>query len=293
MERIWSHPYVVAICIAIALLLIGSLIVSSRSAVQPRHGGTLQVWGGISATLQDPTASGPAIAEAEASLYTDVRQGAPFSWTPVQMSGAEEASEPGFDLDTFLQELSETGRAEEGSEDGTSLADAYSFIPQGLISTNVQQKNMTAAQNALHMYGNDAGGAIQSFESIYRDSPQILKDQFEDPEDSVKRARLLELAQGLVGVGDALLSIEDVPSSARSANKALAESYRAMGDALARIPDFTAEKELLEAMLAYNASVEAFVKNYVAIATLFSISGVSFKPDEAGSVFMFTSGSAF
>ena len=120
---------------------------------------------------------------------------------------------------------------------------------------------------------------------------RVLKDQFEDPQDSPKRSALIGLAASLAGVGDALLSIESIPGEARSANTRLAGSYRDMGEKLARIPDAgTDDEERISAMLIYNAAAEEYIKNYIALVTLFSLAEVTFRADEPGSVFMFSGG---
>ena len=79
-----------------------------------------------------------------------------------------------------------------------------------------------------------------------------------------------------------------MPQEVAPANKNLAESYRAMGGKLRLIPDANTDEEKIQAMLGYNATVETFTKHYIALVTLFSLSGAIFRNDEPGSVFMFS-----
>ncbi len=119
--------------------------------------------------------------------------------------------------------------------------------------------------------------------------PQVLKDQFEDPQDAGKNTRLTDLGKSLSNVGRAIEELYDAaPPQAKSANRRLSDSYREIGGKLVLIPNAQGEKQLIDAMLAYNNAVDVFVKNYVSVATLFSASGVTFRSDEAGSVFTFT-----
>jgi hypothetical protein len=196
------------------------------------------------------------------------------------------ANEDELDLASLLSLISTSTNIAPLSEE-TSL-DAYAFIPSGLISSGSATDSRTPMQQELYNYGNEVGSTIQSFESLFRNSPQILKDQFEDRQNAAKNQALLSLAQGLQGVGVSLERMEDVPEPVKIAHGKVAASYRALGEKLAEVPKARTEQAILDAMLSYNTSVEAYIKNYVSLATIISAYDVRFKPEDPGSVFVFT-----
>jgi len=292
MQWLRSHPYIASLVGAAVLILLGAFIVWQSATVQPEDSQTI-TWKGVGARLWDQTPLTPSDqGENRENIYSEVRSGPPFYYSPASAqppSANAEAS--GSDLEALLTNLvrpaSQSGTTQTG---GTSL-DPYSFIPGGLISISSPAKERTPAQKELYDYGNEAGSHIQSFENTHRNAPQTLKDQFEDREDQAKNAGLRALADGLVGVGRALEKMEDVPAGVAAAHAKVATSYQEIGDKLSRVPDAQREQEIIDAMLAYNTAVEVYVKNYIALATLFSAYGVSFRPEDPGSVFTFTQGS--
>ena len=292
MDWLRSHPYMAAVAGTVILIIIGAIIVGKRAAVEP-GASSLRAWGGVGANLLD-TSSG---AQYEASpdqenLYTEVRSGPPFYYAPgaqvlqTQSGGAED-----LDLDELLASLSHAPK--DKSTSGSTVVDAYSFIPTGFLSTSTTQTWRTPTQLALYNYANEAASNIQSYEDLYRNAPQIMKSQFEDRQDPDKNAALLGLANSLAGVGNALLAMEEVPSQVLSAHEKLGASYREMGEKLSRIPAAKYEQDLIEAVLAYNAVAETYTKNYIALVTLFSAYGVTFKSEDPGSVFTFTNTSLY
>ena len=292
MEWIRMHPYVSALVAVGILFLVGAYIVKERTAVAPNPSSTI-AWGGGGGFLQPTTGAQYQGGPEEPDLYRRVQSGPPF-WFPASSpntSEEETQSTNTFDIEALISLISPKDSGSQTDTSGSSLfSDAYSFLPRGLIATSTPGKEYTPAQEALRAYGNEAGSYIQSFEERNRDMARVLKDQFEDRENPLKNAALVGLADGLAGVGDSLLSIEIVPEQAASANAKLAASYRAMGAKLRLIPDANTEEARIQAMLAYNATVEEFIKSYTALATLFSLSEVTFRTDEPGTVFMFSGG---
>ena len=291
MDWLREHPYASVTTMVAIVLLVGAYIVKERTTVSPDSTSTV-AWGGGGGFLQ-PTAG---IQNRDVSeppdLYQRVQSSAPFWYpAPPTNTSGEGGDVDTFDLDAFIDLISPKKTGVGTDTGGSLLSDAYSFIPRGLIATSTPTTERTPTQEALHAYGNEAGTYVQVFEERNRDMTRVLKDQFEDRQDAPKKAALLGLADSLAGVGVALLAIENVPELAKSTHANLAESYKAMGVKLARVPDAQTDTENIEAMLAYNASVEEFIKSYVALATLFSLSEVTFRGDEPGSVFMFTGGS--
>ncbi|RJQ34922.1 hypothetical protein C4556_01425 [Candidatus Parcubacteria bacterium] len=297
MDWLRLHPYtLIAVAVSI-LVLAGAYVIQQRLGVEPDPNRTV-AWGGFNGLLYPVDTSGRANTAAEQTLpdlYRDVQSGPPFWYSPPAMGDAgTEGDASTFDIEAFIAMLSEdspnTG-GDTGSVGAETFFDAYSFIPRGLIATSAPTQVFTESQQALHTYGNEAGSYIQVFEDRNRDMTRVLKDQFEDPEDALKRNALIGLAGSLAGVGESLENIQEVPTEARSANTKLAGSYRDMGAKLALVPNAGTEEELISAMLTYNAAVEGYVKNYVALVTLFSLAEVTFRDDEPGSVFMFSGGS--
>jgi len=297
MQWLRSHPYIDALLAAILLILLGLLIVGQRTSVRDENTAPL-AWGGVGAHLLDPLAAvpGQGADTRQQDLYTQVQSGPPFVYNaaPPAQTAADASGGTDFDFEAFITMISSPrgGAAADGAQTGTdTLPDAYSFIPSGMISTSTPEKARTAAQEDLYDYGNLAGSEITSFEDSHRNMPQTLKDQFEDPRNPGKIAAVEELGNALAGVGRALEAIGDVPAAVLSANSSVAASYREMGKLLVQVPKAQADDARVTAMLAYNAAVEKYIKNYVALATLFSAYGVTFASNESGSVFTFTQGS--
>lgn len=291
-----THPYVSALGGAGVLLIVGAFIVAGRASVQPQTSET-RAWGGVGGDFSNPISDiRPGIAEnaPEEDIMRQVQTGPPFFYTPPVQDGAEttDANGDGFDFNALIAALSKPRAAGTGAQQNDSLlADAFSFIPQGLISTSTPTRQRTLSQETLYQYGNEAGSYIQTFEDAHRNMPQTLKDQIEDPQNPAKVAALNGVGSGLTGIGSALEAMENVPSSAAAAHGNLAKSYQEIGKKLLEVPKAQGDEQRIEIMLAYNASVEMFVKNYVALATIFSLFDVAFPPNEPGSVFMFTQAS--
>ena len=297
MQWLRSHPYIDALLGAAILVLLGVLIVGQRTSVRDENTVPL-AWGGVGSRFSDPIASVPGQSgdARQQNLYTQVQSGPPFVYNsaPPAPIPQNTSGDTDFDFDAFIAMVSSPqGRpASDGNQTtADAFLDAYSFIPSGLISTSTPAKARTAAQEELHDYGNLAGSEIESFEDSHRNMPQTLKDQFEDPRDSGKVAAVEELGNALAGVGRPLEAIDNVPAAVRSANSSVAASYKEMGTLLVEVPKAQTDDARLAAMLAYNASVERYIKNYVALATIFSAYGVTFASNESGSVFTFTQGS--
>jgi len=292
-----SHPYIGALIGATVLILLGALVVGQKTSVDDENTAPL-AWGGVGARLLNPISNVPSLGEdtRPQNLYTQIRGGPPFRYDPASPTQITAYTSDGgmSDFDALISMLSSAKGGSASGENQTNVdtfVDAYSFIPTGLISTSTPTKERTPEQEELYNYGNEAGSEIQSFEDSHRNMPQILKDQFEDPRDAGKIATLLGLGDALAGVGRALEEIGNVPESVRSANASVAKSYKEMGVLLAQVPKAYTDDERISAMLAYNATVETYIKNYVALATILSAYGVTFSPGEPGSVFTFTQAS--
>ena len=266
------------------LIIIGVIVVLNRSAAPENT--TTRAWGGVSGYLIGPT--GQAFDDsnnAQENIFAQVQNGPPFYYDP-SPSESTATTEDDLDLTSLLSLISTSTNTTPLSAE-TSL-DAYAFIPSGLISSDFSAESRTPLQQSLYNYGNEVGSTIQSFESLFMNAPQILKDQFEDRQNSAKNEALLSLAQGLAGVGVTLQNMEDVPEPVRVAHGKVAASYKELGKKLADVQKARSEQAVLDAMLSYNASVEAYIRNYISLATIVSAYGVSFSTTDPGSVFTFT-----
>ena len=292
-----SHPYIGALLGATILVLLGILVVGQRASVSDGNTAPL-AWGGVGAHLLNPisNAGGESGDTRSQNLYMEVRGGPPFNYNPAPSTQvpANTSGDADFDFDAFIAMISSSGGGtlSGGNQTGTDTSlDPYSFIPSGMISTSTPEKERTPVQEDIYNYGNLAGSEIESFESSHPNMSQTLKDQFEDPRDAGKAAAVENLGDALADLGRALEAIDNVPVAVRSANASVAKSYKEMGVLLAQVPKAQTDDERIGAMLAYNAAVETYTKNYVALATLFSAYGVTFSSNESGSVFTFTQAS--
>ncbi len=279
------------VCMVAGLILIAGTAVVQRSLPLAAE-GTLSVWGGSGASLLNPIyapqnpvltgmpTSSPTFGDKEPPLFMPI--------APSQPDGASDD----FSFDAFVAALTPaSGGASAGAS--SDVSSSYSFIPQGLISTSAPQKKRTALQQALFDYGNDVGSRIQSYEDSHMDSVLILTDQVQNRQNAEKGQKVRDIGTALISLGFGLAQMEDVPQEVTGMHGALAKSYQDVGAKLKKVPDTGRDEEFIAATNDYNAAADAFAKNYVALATYFSLSGVVFGPTDPGNVFTFTQGGAF
>ncbi len=289
-----THSYTSALGVAGLLLIAGTFVVVSRSSTATTSSQTI-AWGGAGAAL-NPSYTGTADSQAPAGIMQQVQGGAPYTYVlpkpqPVNPDTQTPASD-GFDFNAFISLLSASkGNSAGQSGSNTSVGNAYAFIPGGLVSTTTQGSMRTPLQDSLYTYGNDVGSFIQSFELSHPNESQVLSDQAQDRTDAGKAAALQTLGAALSGLGESLLSMDNVPSQLVSAHQALAQSYVDIGKRLALVPQAARDADFIAAIQSYDTSVQTFTKNYVATANLFAAYGVTFSSSDAGSVFTFTNAS--
>ncbi len=292
MKLLRAHFILFLIGVTALLLVIGAFALKEYSPAQntPR---TI-AWGGLGGTPYYPLSGERAIESnpAEENIYSSIQSGPPFYYSTTNSEAADEEDDT-FDVDAFLAYLKgETRTSETAVEEEKPLSfleNPYSFITNGVsFPSSSLTKERTPIQQALYEYGNKAGKIIQTFEDSNQNMADVVQAQSEDPEDPLKVAALIKLADSLADVGVSLEELSSVPAEAANQNAKLATSYKDMGAKLALVPNAMTEDSRVETMLTYNAAAESFVTNYVAIVTLFSIMEVTFSPDEPGSVFTFT-----
>lgn len=303
MEWLRTHPYASALAGSALLIAAGIFIVFEKSGSAPSSSQPL-TWGGAGTVFGSaPTQNSAPQQQNPGGIIQQVQSAAPYTYIPItasQDTNLDATSTDSFDFNGFISLLSAGNKkATAGSTGkGAQPTSAYAFIPGGLVSTSTAQKIRTPLQERLYNYGNDVGSFIQSFEQQYPNETKILTDQIQDRKDTVKGAAVVSLGQALSALGSSLSAMDDgsgdeggnqsVPSQMRPSHLALAKSYSELGAKLALIPKTQSDTDFIAAINAYNASVDTFTKNYVALANLFAAYGVSFSPEDPGSLFTFT-----
>jgi hypothetical protein len=302
MEWLRTHQYASALSAAGLLVLIGIVIVVGKSSATPSNSQPL-TWGGAGTVFgAAPTQGGAPAQQNAGDMIQQVQSAAPYTYIPITapQDSTDATSSDSFDFNAFVSMLSTQGKAAPSSSASSNTsAGAYAFIPGGLVSTSSLTKTRTPLQDTLYSYGNDVGGYIQSFEQQYPNETQILTNQVQDRTNPDKAAAVEALGQSLSGLGASLTEMDagdstdaggnqNVPIQMKSAHDALAKSYSDLGVKLALVPQATSDSDFLAAINAYDTSVQAFTKTYVAYANLFVAYGVSFSPEDPGSVFTFT-----
>ncbi len=289
MEWLRSHPYLDALISAGALLIVGALVVHTQLAAAPGPGRDTS-WGTDGGIYVDAVTTGhtslPETEQRPAFQTTDLGYIPLANQNEIGSGPADESTS--FDFQAFVAALSSSKPANLPTETDTG-ADAYSFIPSGLIATTTLLAKRTPLQEKLYSYGNEVGDTIVSFEHGHPDQPTILKNHIEQQDSPEAIAALKKLGGDLAHVGDTLASMELVPTQAAAANTALAEAYRTIGKKLAAVPDAKGNDTLYDAIVSYNAAAEDFAKKYVALALIFQSYGVTFSPGDGGSIFVFPS----
>ncbi len=288
MSWLRMHPYAAACAAAGILVIIGAIIVESRSPAQP---GQLSVWGGTGAPLLNPTSYTPQ------TIVADIQKGG--SATDVSSAYIPPNTNPDAEIpaqqhdasfDSLLDSLTQKPGQKPAATTSADVSYAYSFIPQGLIAATTTAVVRTKEQQVLYTYGNDAASYIQTYEDSNRNAPTALKDQAEDRQNPQKIQAVKLVAAGLRTAGESLLGMEDLPAEVASVHKALAESYIEVGRKLSQVPDANGDDAFIAAVNAYNSAADTLVGNYVALASVFSLNGVKFSPEDPGSIFTFSGG---
>lgn len=290
MHWLLNHPYTMLVVSTCVLLFIGFVVVQGRTPVSPNAPRTSS-WGnvgGIGPFNFEPAETSNQTEHPD--LFRTVQNLPPFLYVPpAQNIDTHNTSRDTFDFEAFLAELSRPKKSSSTSTNpGLSTEEIYSYIPSSIVVTIEPSSTRTESQEALFRYGNEAGQIIQLFEDRNRSMARVLKDQFEDPTNPEKNAALTGLGNALIAVGESLEQIESIPSQATSVHARLAQSYKAAGEKLALVPNATTDEEKIAAMLAYNAAAEDYVRSYIAMVRLFSLSNVTFSSSDPGSVFMFS-----
>ncbi len=306
---VYRHPYASVVAIACFLFLSGIFVVQERVGLAPPP--MIQTVGGDIRSILGPPgyvpqATEPIQGSGQSSIMSQTQAQAPYNYTapPIVATGRPPAQNPAatvttnsFDFDALLAQLigpvGATG-VESTSTGGADTQNLYTNIPQTMVSTSSQAGiTRTQDQQSLYNYGNEIGATIQTFETTHGNESQVLKDQMEDRTNPLKNAAVVQIGKDLEDIGRTFDAMENIPEAVQTQHAALANSYKEIGHNLQLIPTAQSTVQLLDAIKVYNASADTFVKNYVAVAQVFSNFGVDFSSNEAGSVFTFTGGANF
>jgi hypothetical protein len=281
------HPYLATSVGIGGLLVLGMALVVQRTDVDPsRSSGA---WGGAGGmffgTIKNALPGGPTAddivrLQSPQDSYAAIPIYAPSQDDPEKASGVA-------DITALLAQLVQHTPVTASSNEPTA-PDSYSFIPQGLISTEPVKKVRTAAQENLFDYGNDVGTFVKGFEDTHYGSAQILKDHVEDRTNPDKIRALKILGQDLQQLGVDLRTVPNVPEEAKGMHRIYANAYYAVGGNLVLISETTTDEEFVNAITKYNSLVEALSTQFQLLVVLFGTNEVTFSSSDPGNIFMFS-----
>lgn len=296
----FSHPYILTLLGSALVVLVGVVFVLSHGSAAVGQAQP-SAWGGLSGIPSEGAANYPAPAPGSSNApqpeQTMATSESDITLTnTIQMLGSDQSARDAAasDLDALLAQITSSATPAlsahvSASSSDSLIADAYALIPTGLVATtSMSQAKLTKTQSALYQYGNDAGSIIQTYEYTHQNVAEILKDQASDRTDPDKSAAVQAIGKALTSVGSSLLKLQDVPAVIAPYNDALGKSYQEIGGKLALVAEAQTDDQFLSAVQTYDAAEDTFSKNYVALATYLSAAGVTFSPDDSGSVFSFT-----
>lgn len=166
--------------------------------------------------------------------------------------------------------------------------EAYSYIPTGL-ATIQKPAPLNPTQQALYIYGNQAGLAVLTFETTDAGMADTLKTWLASRGSSADTAHVAQLGQDMIAAGNSLANLTDVPASAQAANTALAESFKTSGQNMIAVSEAGgSDTDLGNAMKTYDTSADSFTQAYLALVSIFSINNVHFLSSDPGSAFEFS-----
>lgn len=294
MDALLSHPYRLALSGSAVLLLVAGIVFVNKNGVAPTALTKTWVSGAFSL---NPTGYGAPRTEgmsdeerARLILEEQLRQAGSFTYgAPSTAQGATKGEEESFDFAEFIASISGGGQgsATAIAPEQALFQNLYTFIPRGLIAIESPPVR-TELQEELYAYGNRFGSEVRGFEDSHMNGIQILKDQAEDRASVEKADAAIRYANDLARLGKDLEELAGVPARAALFHKKLAASYVETGTKLALIPKTKTDAEFLAAIETYNRSMDTFTNNYVALVQFFIAQGVSFSPNDPGSIFSFT-----
>jgi hypothetical protein len=285
-----AHAYITGLIIASILLVSGTALVSQRAPLSGIDTNT--TWSGAGISLFSGLQRGSAPEETRIRTE-DILQGQrkDTSYTILPAGAGFEAA-PGtdFNWEALMAELVRPPGAGAQSTEATNLG-VYAFIPQGLIAVREATQERSETQDILFEYGNAVGSFIVAFDDSHANMLQILKDAYQDRENAQKVAAAAQIGRDYVQLGAELEGIT-APAQVGGLHQRLADAYKRVGRLMIAKVQAKNDTDFLAAVNAYNAGVDQFQKEYLALVTLFSVAEVQFTDYDPGRVFMFQSTSS-
>lgn len=303
-----KHPYLLAL-FGLGLLLVIAVVVQTHMPVRTIN--TTGNWG-TPIVFSSSHDSVPYRADVPVTPPTQAPQNTPinipgdqnlssFSYdtTPAPAPTVNTAatiinSDTSFDFNAFMQQLTGSAPTKGPAPSAApSIPDfgqeVYATVPTQLFSTvGNAPPARTDLQQSIYLYGNTVGSFIQNYDRIHPNDAAEVQRYFDSRDTVANVIALKQLGDDLKNIGISMQGISGVPSPIVPAHTALAESYIDIGTKLSALTAARTDEEIVKAINVYDDAVEIYAKNYTALIFRFAEQGVRFRPDEPGSLFMFT-----
>lgn len=274
---------IVARSIALLLILVGVLIMTTAILTQNESGASDQ-----QETWENPTARYISTIVSEQNKYKiPTTSNNTYDTLPVFIFATNDTAydllntRPSNSIDSLHTYLSGESSNNQNPEPVLNLLNFDTDSKQTAIGFE------TNLNNELYSYGNAAGNIVKTLEENQQATILAL-DTFTTSPTDTNAAPLNIFAEKLHKTARDLLAIPLIPSSAKSTNESLASGYEATANALETLASVRDETKIIDAVFAYNDTVEKLGTAYVRVVLLFSSFGISFSPSDSGYTFMFT-----
>ncbi|OHB18839.1 MAG: hypothetical protein A2854_03190 [Parcubacteria group bacterium RIFCSPHIGHO2_01_FULL_56_18] len=283
-----QHTYLAATIAICGMVVLGTALVIQRTDVNAANSSG--AWGGAGGlffgSIRNAAPGGPT---AEDVVRLQSPQDS-YAAIPIYTSNNQEDSEKPSGIDDITSLLAQLVQHTPVSTSSSAFSDpdTFSFIPQGLVSTEpVNKKQRTPEQEKLFSYGNAVGSLIKGFEDNHFGSAQILKDHVEDRTNPDKIRGLKILGADMQQLGVDLGDLASIPESVANAHRIYGNAYYAAGGNLVLIADTTTDEEFVNAITKYNAIVEKLSSQFQLLVAIFGMNEVTFSSSDPGNIFMF------
>lgn len=281
-----THPFLATSVGVGGLIILGLSLVLGRVDVAPssQSGAWGGAGGGFFSIVRRPA---PVAAPPDTRLQApeDTYASIPI-FTPVQENPAQSPAND--DFMAILAGLVQATPVTTDTPTSDSASSGYSFIPQGLVSTELETKKQTPGQRALFAYGNEVGTYLKAYEDTHTNSPQITKDHIEDRTNETKARAVRYIGDDMRQFGASLKELTDIPAAAKGMHLAYAGAYITAGENLMKVADAKTDDEFVSAVTAYNSSVESLSNRFQMLVILFGVNEVTFSASDQGNVFTFS-----
>ncbi|MBI5456220.1 hypothetical protein HY969_00600 [Candidatus Kaiserbacteria bacterium] len=287
-----AHAYITGLIVAGFLLLSGTVLVSQRAPLSGVDSNT--TWSGAGISLFSGLQRGSAPQETRIrteDLLGGQLKNSPYTILPVGGAAFEQTPGTEFNWEALMAELIRQPGSGTQSTEATNLG-VYAFIPQGLIAVKEASQERNETQDILFEYGNTIGSFILAFDDSHGNMLQVLKDAYQDRGNAQKVAAAAQIGRDYAQLGAELESIS-APSEVGGLHQRLADAYKKVGQLMIAKVQSKNDDDFLAAVHAYNAGVDQFQKDYLALVNLFAVAEVEFSDYDPGRVFMFQSTSGF